>query len=165
MEISLIYRRATVADLPGICELGQQLNSLHHRERPDIYAPETHLFMRDQAHWRPYLDGENQITFLAEQAGVAIGFITLQVTLFNSPLLQPQRVSRVGSVCVDEAFRGRGVGRKLMEMAQDWAIEQGASDLRLTVWAFNKPALRLYEELGYEVRAFEMGKRLENGLA
>ncbi|APC17668.1 GNAT family N-acetyltransferase [Pseudomonas frederiksbergensis] len=165
MDTPLSYRRATVADLLSICGLGQQLNSLHHRERPDIYAPETQDFNRDQTHWLPYLDGENQATFLAEQAGVAIGFITLQVTLLNSPLLQPQRVSRVGSVCVDDAFRGRGIGRKLMEMAQDWAIEQDASDLRLTVWAFNKPALRLYEELGYEVRAFEMGKRLENGVA
>jgi ribosomal protein S18 acetylase RimI-like enzyme len=48
-----------------------------------------------------------------------------------------------------------------MQCAQTWAIEQNAVDLRLTVWAFNASARRLYEELGYEVRAFEMGKRLE----
>lgn len=47
-----------------------------------------------------------------------------------------------------------------MALAERWAIRQGARDLRLTVWAFNEPAQRLYEELGYEKRAFEMGKRL-----
>jgi ribosomal protein S18 acetylase RimI-like enzyme len=85
----------------------------------------------------------------------------VQVTQFSSPLMQPQRVGRVGSVCVDESVRGQGIGRALMQCAQTWAAEQNAVDLRLTVWAFNAPALRLYEELGYEVRAFEMGKRLE----
>lgn len=155
-----LYRRATPADLLAICELGQQLNSLHHRERPDIYAPATEDFPRDSAHWQPYLDSEHQVTFLAEQAGKAIGFITVQVTAFNSPLIQHQQVGRVGSVCVEDTARGQGVGRVLMALAQAWAIEQGASDLRLTVWAFNAPALRLYEALGYEMRAFEMGKRL-----
>jgi ribosomal protein S18 acetylase RimI-like enzyme len=47
-----------------------------------------------------------------------------------------------------------------MAQAQAWALDQGAADLRLTVWGFNAPAQRLYEELGFEMRAFEMGKRL-----
>ncbi|KAA0985461.1 GNAT family N-acetyltransferase [Pseudomonas sp. ANT_J28] len=161
MTSPLLYRRATPDDLLAICELAQQLNSLHHQERPDIYAPATENFARDSTHWQPYIDGENQVTFLAEQAGRTIGFITVQVTQFTSPLMQPQRVGRVGSVCVDESIRGQGIGRALMQCAQTWAIEQNAVDLRLTVWAFNAPALRLYEELGYEVRAFEMGIRLE----
>jgi ribosomal protein S18 acetylase RimI-like enzyme len=32
--------------------------------------------------------------------------------------------------------------------------------MRLTVWAFNEQAAGLYKELGYELRAFEMGKQL-----
>jgi len=161
MTSPLLYRRATPDDLLAICELGQQLNSLHHQQRPDTYAPATENFARDSTHWRPYIDGENRATFIAEQAGRTIGFITVQVTQFSSPLMQPQRIARVGSVCVDERIRGQGIGRALMQCAQTWAIEHNAVDLRLTVWAFNAPALRLYEELGYEMRAFEMGKRLE----
>ena len=161
MTSPLLYRRATPDDLLAICELGQQLNSLHHQQRPDTYAPATENFARDSPHWRPYIDGENRATFIAEQAGRTIGFITMQVTQFSSPLMQPQRIARVGSVCVDERIRGQGIGRALMQCAQTWAIEHNAVDLRLTVWAFNAPALRLYEELGYEMRAFEMGKRLE----
>jgi ribosomal protein S18 acetylase RimI-like enzyme len=162
MSSPLLYRQATIDDLLAICELGQQLNSLHHQQRPEIYAPATADFARDAAHWQLQIDGDDQVAFLAEQDGKAVGFITVQVTQYTSPLMQPQRVGRVGSVCVDLNVRGQGIGKALMSLAQDWAIEQGASDLRLTVWAFNTPALRLYEELGYEMRAFEMGKRLND---
>ncbi|HCN87667.1 MAG TPA: GNAT family N-acetyltransferase, partial [Oxalobacteraceae bacterium] len=31
---------------------------------------------------------------------------------------------------------------------------------RLSVWMFNEAAIGLYKELGYEVRVFEMGKRI-----
>lgn len=160
MTSPTLYRRATSQDLLAICRLGQQLNSLHHQHRPDIYAPSTGDFDRDSDFWRPSLEGENHAVFLAEQAATVIGFITVQVTESKGSLMQPQRVGRIGSVCVDQAARGQGVGRALMAQAQAWALDQGAADLRLTVWGFNAPAQRLYEELGFEMRAFEMGKRL-----
>ncbi|WP_243672420.1 GNAT family N-acetyltransferase [Paraburkholderia kirstenboschensis] len=47
-----------------------------------------------------------------------------------------------------------------MKLAEQWARENGANDVRLTVWAFNEQAVGLYRELGYELRAFEMGKQL-----
>lgn len=69
-------------------------------------------------------------------------------------------VGRIGSVAVSEQLRGRGVGSTLMKLAEQWARENGANDVRLTVWAFNEQAVGLYRELGYELRAFEMGKQL-----
>ncbi|MDQ7976080.1 hypothetical protein QYH69_02330 [Paraburkholderia sp. SARCC-3016] len=47
-----------------------------------------------------------------------------------------------------------------MRLTQEWARKNSASDIRLTVWAFNKPAIDLYRDLGFELRAFDMGKQL-----
>jgi len=44
-----------------------------------------------------------------------------------------------------------------MEQVRVWAEGRDAKDIRLSVWAFNDRARRMYEELGYEVRALEMG--------
>lgn len=63
-------------------------------------------------------------------------------------------------MAVREGQQGRGIGRTLMRLAESWGIEQGATDIRLAVWTFNESATRLYEEPGYEVRAFEMEKPL-----
>lgn len=55
---------------------------------------------------------------------------------------------------------GKGIGRALIQRVKDWAIEQDAQDLRLTVWPFNERAVRMYAEFGFETRALEMGVRL-----
>ncbi len=46
------------------------------------------------------------------------------------------------------AHRRRGIGRRLMDAAERWAREQGATRALLPVWAFNTGALARYEELG-----------------
>jgi GNAT superfamily N-acetyltransferase len=74
--------------------------------------------------------------------------------------MQPQNVVRIGSICVAEAFWGKGIGQALMQRVKDWAIKQDAQDLRLTVWPFNERAVRMYKEFGFETRALEMGMRL-----
>jgi len=143
-----------------ICELGQILNASHHLARPDIYAAATTQVERDKPHWITNLQAEDRATFVAEIDNRAVGFITVHVARANSPLLQPAVSGRIGSVAVSENCRGHGIGRALMKLAEAWASERGAVDIRLAVWAFNKQAVDLYIELGYEIRAFEMGKRV-----
>ena len=157
-ESVITYRQASESDLAQICALGLEVNNLHHTARPDVYAGDTTDPLRDQLHWLTRIAGEQHCTFLAERDGTAIGFITIRMEQQAGSLLQPLCYGRVGTVGVAGASRGQGVGRKLMQLAETWAVAQGALDLRLTVWAFNTDAMRLYQELGYEVRAVEMGK-------
>lgn len=163
MTEPISYRRATIDDILTVCELGQILNMVHHSARPDIYANATAEFARDKSHWLASLTGEDRAMFLAEHGGTAIGFITVQVMRPTSPLLQPSIFGRIGSIAVLEQLRGHGVGRALMRLAEEWARKNGAGDMRLTVWAFNEQAVGLYQELGYDLRAFEMGKQLPIG--
>ncbi|GAB7522896.1 GNAT family N-acetyltransferase [Paraburkholderia sp. 2C] len=160
MTEPISYRRATIDDILTVCELGQILNTIHHQARPDIYACATAEFARDEPHWLSSLQGEDRAMFLAEHGAAAVGFITVQLMQPISPLLQPLIFGRIGSVAVSERMRGRGVATELMNRAEEWARKNGASDMRLTVWAFNQQAIDLYQELGYELRAFEMGKQL-----
>lgn len=56
----------------------------------------------------------------------------------------------VNAVATDAAYRGRGVGRKLMEQAEQLALRAGAEALSLIVAEENAPARRLYEKLDYQ---------------
>jgi ribosomal protein S18 acetylase RimI-like enzyme len=51
---------------------------------------------------------------------------------------------------VDEALRGQGWGRALMEQAERWAVRRGCRALRLSTYSFQ--ALGFYEKLGFEVQ-------------
>lgn len=155
------YREARLHDLPAICELGQVVNLLHHEAWPAIFAPPSDA-LRDEAHWRRGIGHADAVTFVAEQAGNLVAFITVMLVDESNSLLQPGRYARIGSICVDEAFRGRGVGKRLMVLAEEWSASRGASDMRLNVWSFNQRALSFYDELGYQVRAHSLGKALPN---
>jgi ribosomal protein S18 acetylase RimI-like enzyme len=66
----------------------------------------------------------------------------------------------VWDVAVHEAFRGRGIGRATMRLAEEFARSQGADALRLNVFTYNTAAIRLYERLGFTAGAMHMLKRL-----
>jgi ribosomal protein S18 acetylase RimI-like enzyme len=56
---------------------------------------------------------------------------------------------------VDPAHRGGGLGSRLIEAAADWAREQGAATLELSVTTNNDAAARLYGRTGF----IETGRR------
>jgi ribosomal protein S18 acetylase RimI-like enzyme len=153
------YRRATLADLAAVCSLGQVINRLHYEAWPNVFAPASDPGA-DEAHWREGIEGEGCAAFVAEVDGEVVGFITASVATENHPLLQPLFFARVRSVCVTPQARGQGIGRGLMELAEAWAMDAGAVEIRLNVWEFNASAVRLYKELGYGVRSFHMCKPL-----
>ena len=57
--------------------------------------------------------------------------------------------SRVLSLWVAPAARGRGVGEALLEALIAWAREHGARDVELAVREGNAPAIALYVRLGF----------------
>lgn len=155
----ITYRKAAERDLQAICWLGQVVNNIHYDNFPDIFAAPSSP-ERDESHWRSGAFDANAAAFVAEYAGGIIGFVTLGMIDETSSLLKPMRFARIGSVCVVESMRGQGIGRSLMLHAERWAKKQGAVDVRLNVWEFNKNAVELYKEIGYEVRSLNMGKAL-----
>jgi len=158
----LIYREANEADIAAICELGEEVNAVHHRAHPQIFAG-TGERGRDTAHWLSGITKPDAITIVAEQAESIVGFVNISIVNETHTLLQPLRFGRVGSVSVTEKMRGQGIGRELMNRAQEWVSARGGVEVRLNVWAFNSSALRMYVELGYETRSLFLAKQLPRG--
>jgi GNAT superfamily N-acetyltransferase len=155
--MTMLIREATAQDLHAICLLGQEVNRLHHDAWPRIFAPPTQP-AHDASHWQQSIAKPDATTFVAEQSGEVVAFITVSLAVESNPLLQPMRVARIGSVCVTASVRRHGIGRALMARVEQWAHERAAADIWLNVWAFNAEALRFYESLGYAVRSHGMGK-------
>jgi ribosomal protein S18 acetylase RimI-like enzyme len=156
------FREASEADLESICTIGGEVNAIHHRVFPHIFAGPG-LPGRDREHWASSIGGSSSTTFVAEDRGRVVGFVTVSVATESHSLLQPLRYGRVGSVGVVADCRGRGIGPQLMKLAENWVLQNGGREVRLNVWAFNAHALHMYEELGYEVRSHFLAKRVDAG--
>jgi ribosomal protein S18 acetylase RimI-like enzyme len=59
-------------------------------------------------------------------------------------------VGYIQTVCIDPARRGRGLGSKLVEFAEE-RILRVSPNVFMCVSSFNQGARRLYERLGYTV--------------
>ncbi|MFB7915772.1 GNAT family N-acetyltransferase [Streptomyces sp. NPDC056061] len=55
----------------------------------------------------------------------------------------------IADIEVAGPYRGRGIGRALMNHAIDWARECGAGHVWLEVTNINVPAIRAYERMGF----------------
>ncbi|MEH2147813.1 GNAT family N-acetyltransferase [Nostoc sp.] len=56
--------------------------------------------------------------------------------------------------------RRRGIGTALMRYVENWAIQRGDRQIGLQVFQSNKPALNLYNQLGYQTQSIWMVKFL-----
>jgi len=65
-------------------------------------------------------------------------------------LLAEGDTCRVLSLAVHPAVRMQGIGKALMVVAEEWAIENKASLMKLEVSTSNPGAIDFYKKLGYE---------------
>ena len=66
----------------------------------------------------------------------------------------------VWDIEIAAVFRGRGIGRWVMAMAEDCARQRGASEIGMTVLGDNVAARHLYDDLGYREVSLRLGKAL-----
>jgi GNAT superfamily N-acetyltransferase len=70
----------------------------------------------------------------------------------------------VWDVLLEEPFRGRGLGRQSMLLAEDLAKANGAVTIGLNVFAHNTVARHLYASLAYHETSVQMRKQLTDTL-
>lgn len=84
---------------------------------------------------------------VADLDGRAVGLAHLQVT----PALERERpAAEIGALVVEEAQRGRGVGRALVQAVEDEARLRGCELLFLTSSEGREDAHAFYEHVGFE---------------
>lgn len=53
-------------------------------------------------------------------------------------------------------YRGHGINKLIIEGLKEWAYSRGLSEIRLTVYSDNDPAIRAYEKVGFKSHMIEM---------
>jgi ribosomal protein S18 acetylase RimI-like enzyme len=75
--------------------------------------------------------------------------------------LSSERCAYLNDITVDESCRGRGYGRRTLELLEVKAQELGLTWIDLHAYAHNSRAIDLYRRLGYRAIGLKMRKMLE----
>ena len=95
--------------------------------------------------WRRVLSGEWGAAFIATNGEDLCGYIGIH---------PHEEYGHVIGMLVDEAHRGRGIGKALLACAIDWARERGLPHVSLLVFPHNERAIALYRSAGFEQREY-----------
>ena len=100
-------------------------------------------------------DEPASIVWVAELDGVVVGVASAR-SFPGIHLAEP--VAWLTVLVVDETVRGRGVGRRLVAEAEEWARSRGARRLSLTSAVHRKEAHQFYINLGYQQTGVRLAK-------
>ena len=88
--------------------------------------------------------------FVAELDGRVVGQIVVRIeTVPENTQLVPRRFAKLHDLVVVPEARTLGVGRALVQAAEQWSAARGMASIELVVWEYNAAARGLYEQLGY----------------
>jgi len=96
--------------------------------------------------FRGIADAPDARVWVADLDGAIVGWIHL----FGNRLLESDPDIEIGGLVVHEDARGRGVGRALVNAAEDWARERGYSVVSVRSNVIRKEAHEFYKGLGFE---------------
>jgi diamine N-acetyltransferase len=157
--MEVVVREATMADHVGLATLWGEADALHHAALPEVFAAPPDP-ARSPNFVAAILGDPDQGLLVAQVESQVVGLVHLSLRERRPPMA-PKRFAVVEAVVVAAAYRGGGIGRRLMAAAQGWAGERGAAEVWLDVWEFNEGAIGFYEALGYETVSRRMRKRLD----
>lgn len=134
-----VIRAMTLEDIPAVAQIERE--SFATPWSPDAFY--TELTKNLFAHY-----------FVLEQDEQVVGYAGMWVLLDEA---------HVTNIALREAFRGRGLGERLLREMMAVAWQRGAKRMTLEVRVSNERAQRLYRKLGFEPSGVRPGYYTDNG--
>ena len=145
-----MIRKAEKRDIPGLMRLLHQVGGVHSGIRPDLFKANTTKYNEQEL--EVLLEEDNKPIFVYVD-GEVLGHAFCQITeVKDHQLLQDAKTLYIDDICVDEATRGKHIGKALYEFVRDYAKSIGCYNITLNVWEGNNPAQRFYQSMGMQVQ-------------
>lgn len=152
----MLIRRAGERDIPGLNRLLEQVLTVHHNGRPDLFKSGAKKYTDDEL-TALLVDHERPVFTAVDEQGNMLGyaFCIFQQHL-NNNILTDIRTLYIDDLCVDETCRGQRVGAALYSYVLDFAKSSGCYNVTLNVWSCNEGALAFYEKMGLKPQKIGM---------
>jgi GNAT superfamily N-acetyltransferase len=161
MSINFSIRKATKKDYSGMEALFAEIDTHHREALPQVFRKPGGPARTKDFLYAVLADRESVI-FIAESDDRIIGLVYACIRKYpDTPIRVPYRTGEIDQLIVNKKYRRYGIGKALMEKAEQWASEMKLDRLELSVWDFNQSARFFYQDLGYAPVFHRMWKILK----
>src|SRR6478735_7090680 len=153
MDISI--RKANKDDYESSLSLFRQVHELHICERPDLYrensTPVSKEFFESQ------LNDVKQHIFVATIGNEVVGVVVMkEEEITKNAFVKARRILFINSLCVAEAQRNKGIGKRVMKYVFDFGRSLKVDSIELGVSEKNPYAIEFYESIGMTTKSRKM---------
>ena len=143
---------ATASQRDDVNRLACQIHDLHVSYRPDLFEHCPERYSEDS-----FLVGiKNRNIYVAMLEDQVVGYVLLTTHPRQGAGLVTVKVMEIVEFCVDEALRGHGIGKTMMEDVHALARAFGCDRLLLGVHPENDGAVAFYQKCGFMIRTIHM---------
>lgn len=149
-----MIRKAQKSDIPQLAEIYKQLHTFHCNLRSDYYKmPEDDFFVTDL---EDVLKNEEMTVIVSECNSEITSYAVIFYIDMDSPVNLPIKKCFIEQFAVNEKFRRKGMGKRLITYIKKLAAENNCQSVELGVWCENYNAVEFYSEMGFVPRTYKM---------
>lgn len=161
MPASLTIRPATNADQAALGRYGAALMRQHHAADPRRFLLTEHPEAGYGRYLVSLIDDPESLVMVAEEDGRVVGYVYAHHEGTSWRDLRGP-CAYLDDVFVDDPTRRRGIGRRLLQAAIDWARQKDMPQMVLYSHTQNETAQRLFDSMGFRRTMVEMTLDLEH---
>jgi len=145
-------RRATPEDVPALVALFGELDQMQKGWR--VFTPRPDFRDEVREKYQQAVSGADAVVLVAEDDSEVVGMVYGEVHVPSR--FSDERALELSGVMARSGYRGRGIGRKLVEEAARFAKDLGVDWIELRTFAPNQDAMRFWQGLGFTPRVVQL---------
>ncbi|MBZ0274471.1 GNAT family N-acetyltransferase [bacterium] len=153
-EEMLIVDRARLADLPRVVDLWMELMRLTERFNKR-YALAPGARRLQESYMRSFFDSSSAAIFVAREGERAGAFANVYITK-PAPVFAQHVLGIIENIYVEPDFRGRGLGRQLVEASHRFFRTFRVDEVYVNVIPANENSRKFWEHMGYSTQKLTM---------
>lgn len=152
-------RQATPEDVPSLVALFQELDRMQADWR--VFTPRPGFYDEVGEKYREAMNTPDSMVLVAvDDDGEVVGMAYGESR--TPSRFSDERALELSGVVVRGGYRGRGVGRELVEEAARFAKDRDIAWVELKTFSPNRGAMEFWERLGFEPRVVQMTTATED---
>lgn len=146
-------RQATPEDVPLLVALFQELDRMQADWR--VFTPRPGFYDEVGTKYREAMNNPDAVVLVGtDDDGEVVGMAYGEAR--TPSRFSDERALELSAVVVRSGYRGRGVGRVLVQEAAGFAKDRGIAWIELKTFSPNRGAMEFWENLGFEPRVVQL---------